>query len=415
MKLKVFLMFGASIVMTSTAFAVIWEKPIPQTIQITTVKNANDGKAVYLYNSDYKGFYHGAYDYGTRASVGNIGLQVKLVQQPSGKYGIYYVANKDYASPDAADGIWIDGKRANFDGWTITPTEGNYFKLAVPAVLKNGTLGLLSTAQDTRINLIAPEAATNGAQIYDTWAMVAPEEYQSWYAKNEVYLLAIKLGNNISFAKEQFPEIDITAEEAIYNNTSSTKKDIEAAINALPQKFKTAAAASASATNPKDMTAVIINPSFEEGSINGWTAIDALVVAAEQDQVLLEGELVGDGLGEVFAVGGEVDDLVVVALGAQLLDHVVDRLDAHDHAGVAAVAVVIHVLAGADAVFAEVVDPDVHEAFLDGAARDGVGEGTLQEFGHDGEYIDSHIARYLSRKITLFILYFSIFVGYNIF
>ena len=272
MKLKVFLVFGASIVMTSTAFAVIWEKPIPQTIQITTVKNANDGKAVYLYNSDYKGFYHGAYDYGTRASVGNIGLQVKLVQQPSGKYGIYYVANKDYASPDAADGIWIDGKRANFDGWTITPTEGNYFKLAVPAVLKNGTLGLLSTAQDTRINLIAPEAATNGAQIYDTWAMVAPEEYQSWYAKNEVYLLAVKLGNNINFAKEQFPEIDITAEEAIYNNTSSTKKDIEAAINALPQKFKTAAAASASATNPKDMTAVIINPSFEDGSINGWTA-----------------------------------------------------------------------------------------------------------------------------------------------
>ena len=61
------------------------------------------------------------------------------------------------------------------------------------------------------------------------------------------------------------------------------------------------------------------------------------------------------------------------------------------------------------------LDLDVHEALLDGAAHNGVGEGALQQLGHDGEYIDSHVAWYLSRKITLFILYFSIFVSYNIF
>ncbi len=271
MKLKVFLVLGASIVMTSTAFAVIWEKPIPQTIHITTVKNANDGKAVFLYNSDYKGFYLGAYDYGTRASVGNTGIQIKLVEQAAGKYAIYYVSKKDYASPDAADGIWIDGMRANYNGWTITPTEGDYFKLAVPAVSKNGTLGILSTAPDTRINLLSPEDATNGAKIYDTWAMVSSEEYQSWYSKNEIYLLAVKLGNSIKSAKEQFPNIDLNAEEIIYNNTSSTKKDIENAINSIPRKLKTAAETSASATSPKDLTALIINNSFEEGNINGWT------------------------------------------------------------------------------------------------------------------------------------------------
>ena len=257
--------------MTSTAFAVVWEKPVPQTTQLTTAKNVNDGKVMYLYNSDYKGFYHGANEYGTRASVGNTGLPIKFVEQASGKYAIYHTSNKDYASPDAADGIWIDGKRNNYNGWTITPTTDNYFKLAVPAVVNNGTFGILSTAFDTRLNLLTPEAATNGAKIYDTWAMVTPNEYQAWVTKNEIYLVAVKLGNNIKAAKNQFPEIDLKAEEAVYNNASSTKAEIEAAINSIPKKLKAAIEASASAVNPKDMTALIVNPSFEEGNTNGWT------------------------------------------------------------------------------------------------------------------------------------------------
>ena len=90
MKLKSLLVISASIAMTSTAFAVVWEKPVPQTTQLTTVKNVNDGKVMYLYNSDYKGFYHGANEYGTRASVGNTGLPIKFVEQASGKYAIYH-------------------------------------------------------------------------------------------------------------------------------------------------------------------------------------------------------------------------------------------------------------------------------------------------------------------------------------
>ena len=98
------------------------------------------------------------------------------------------------------------------------------------------------------------------------------------------------------------------------------------------------------------------------------TFVDAFVVAAEEDEVLLEGKLVGDGLGEGLTVGGEVDDLVVGALGGELLYHFEDGLHHHDHAGIAAIAVVVDRLAGAETVFADVVDADVDEAFLDGAA-----------------------------------------------
>ena len=56
MKLKTLLVISTSIVMTSTAFAVVWEKPVPQTTPLTTVKNVSEGKTMYLYNADYKGF-----------------------------------------------------------------------------------------------------------------------------------------------------------------------------------------------------------------------------------------------------------------------------------------------------------------------------------------------------------------------
>ena len=269
--------------MTSTAFAVVWEKPVPQTTPLTTVKNVSEGKTMYLYNADYKGFYHGANEYGTRASVGNTGLPIKIVEQASGKYAIYYVAKKDYASPDGAESIWIDGKRSNYNGWTITTTTDNYFKLAVPAVLKNGTLGILSTAFDTRLNLLTPNAATNGAKIYDTWAMVTTEDYQAWHNLNEVYLVAVKLGDTIKAAKKQFPKIDLKAEEAVYNNTSSNKQQLEAAIKSTVQKLKATIETNASAKKPQDMTSFIVNPSFEDANTNGWTVKESDDTGAKEN------------------------------------------------------------------------------------------------------------------------------------
>ena len=118
-------------------------------------------------------------------------------------------------------------------------------------------------------------------------------------------------------------------------------------------------------------------------------------MAAEDDDVLLEGEFVGDALVQDLAVGGHVDDLVVVSLGFQLLDHPEDRLHHHDHPGVSAVAVVIDVLARADAVFAEMMDVDFDQAFLDGAADDGVRQRALQKLRNYGQDIDSHGRSYI--------------------
>ena len=134
MKLKTLLVLSTSMVMTSTAFAAGWEKPVPQTVALTTVDDADDGTAQYLYNVDFGGFFLGANDYGTRASVGSTGIKVKIVERADGKYSILNTENGQYVSPDGAESIWIDGSRENCDGWTVTATTGNNFTLAVPAV-----------------------------------------------------------------------------------------------------------------------------------------------------------------------------------------------------------------------------------------------------------------------------------------
>ena len=118
--------------------------------------------------------------------------------------------------------------------------------------------------------------------------------------------------------------------------------------------------------------------------------VNALVMSAEDDDVLLEGQFVGDALIQDFPVGGHVDDLVVMPFGRQFLDHPEHRLHHHHHAGVSTVAVVVHRQARSQAVLAEIVDMDFHQAFHDGAARNGMAQRTFEQFRNHGEDIDAH-------------------------
>ena len=258
--------------MTSTALAATWEKPIPQTVQLTTVADASEGEGQYLYNVDYAGFFLGANDWGTRASVGNTGIAVKFVKKGDDKYGILNTGNGDLVSPDAVDGIWVDGNRTNSDGWTITPTSGNNFTLAVPALSEKGTLGILSTSTETKLNLI--DEVPEGAKNYNTWAMVTEADYQAWKEKNDVYVVAMNLDKAIKDAKATYPTIDMTAEETVFNNTASTIEELQAAIDGIPAKLKAAAEAdmlTATYANPKDVSTLIKNRSFDkQGDFAGW-------------------------------------------------------------------------------------------------------------------------------------------------
>ena len=110
---------------------------------------------------------------------------------------------------------------------------------------------------------------------------------------------------------------------------------------------------------------------------------------------------VGHWLIEQLAVGGHVDDLVVVPFCFQFFDHTVHGFDHHHHSGIAAVAVVVYVTAWANSVFPQVVDVYFHKPLFDGASDYGMAEGASQQFGDDAKYVYSHLIYILGAKLAL--------------
>ena len=113
-------------------------------------------------------------------------------------------------------------------------------------------------------------------------------------------------------------------------------------------------------------------------------------MAAENDEVLFHRELVAQGLVQKLAVWAHVDDLVIVALAFQVADAVVDRLDHHHHACTGGKTVIVDLMVLVGAIVTEVVQPNLHDAFVDGSFDDGLGERTFKHFRENGDDVDAH-------------------------
>ena len=137
--------------------------------------------------------------------------------------------------------------------------------------------------------------------------------------------------------------------------------------------------------------------------------VHTFVMAAENHDVFLAGEFVGQLLGERLAVGRSKDDIIVGTFGFEFFHQRVNGLNHHHHAGVAAETVVIDLAVAAFAVLADVVDMDFDEPSVAGPLDDGVAERALEQLRNDCQDIDSHRDcknnDYLQKKI--------IFASYN--
>ena len=118
--------------------------------------------------------------------------------------------------------------------------------------------------------------------------------------------------------------------------------------------------------------------------------VHSFVVAAQDHQVLLDGQLVGHGLRKGLSVGRSEDDLVVVTLRLEFFHQLEDGFDHHHHAGVAAETVVVDLTPASFAIFADVVDKDFHEPLVTGPFHDRIAKRTLEQLRNDGQNIDSH-------------------------
>ena len=129
----------------------------------------------YLFNVGAKGFFIGANNYGTRASIAtDKGYWVKMTANGE----TFTLANEakggNSADCQGVDQIWVDGAGRGGDGkWTITPIAGgSSFKLGNTNV--EGFLSILPSKNDTRLYMSSAEEAL------DEWIAVSKEDYTSY-------------------------------------------------------------------------------------------------------------------------------------------------------------------------------------------------------------------------------------------
>jgi len=247
------------------------QHPVPASF----VADYQTADTLYLYNVAAKQFYCGANDYNTRASVGEKGYKVAFIAAPDSLPGMFEFRDsvetqKEWKSTFAtADGgaVWVDNSNETFRFWKLEKVGGAY-RISNP-VLENTFLGWNGSVGDTRLYLLAADAANAGID----WQFVTPEVYENyqatWAAMKDQFNKAAELKTVLDLAKQE--GLDVSAWEQVYLNEAATVEELEAAIDAAKKAIAEAAAQKASVANPADMSTSITNPDFNSGNLSGWS------------------------------------------------------------------------------------------------------------------------------------------------
>ena len=122
------------------------------------------------------------------------------------------------------------------------------------------------------IDVLSDEAI---ADACITWAFIPEATYDAYQTAVTNYNAAVKLGDYIASVKEKYPEVDVTTAEGVYNNTSSTAEQLDAANTQLQEDVYNyrigTELVGATNADPKDATSFMTNPDFETGDATGWT------------------------------------------------------------------------------------------------------------------------------------------------
>lgn len=286
--MKKSLLLIASLLMSSVSAFAQWTKPEPKTEAMAT-----DGSYQYLYNVEAAGFFIGMNEWGTRASVSSTkGYKVKIQPVfedeektvPLGTYAITDSCETKSAWFDTDcqtfDGVWVDGTgRGGADMWRFTALGNNLYEFTNDNVVgKLGMAKLFDGLPNDRLFMLSPEneALVNNDESlrYEgactTWTFVSEAEYVSIVPKIAAYAAAMNLKEKIDAAKEKYNGIDLSAAEAVYNNTANNDSVLNAALPLIDEAIVAYQKNVASVANPADMTDVIPNHNFDEGK-DGWT------------------------------------------------------------------------------------------------------------------------------------------------
>ena len=275
--------------MAATTLLAQWAKP-----SLPAKKALALDEVVYLFNPGAEGFFLGANDWSTRASISptrgyKVTIEKYVTENATDWDGKSYFITS-YVEDGAPagqtlctfisgwDNIWVDRAKTDPEDKAFTfeaQANGNYRIGLSPQnreynaeAYEGAYLGIIPSRGDTRIYLCDPYAAAyDFSTCLIDWYFVSPADYTAYTTAVKQYIAATALGQAIEDAKTRFPNVDISSANSVYNNTASTDAELEAALQNLTLLLMDYATPEATV----DMTGFITNPSYDNNDNNGWT------------------------------------------------------------------------------------------------------------------------------------------------
>ena len=287
-------------------FTATWEKyPAPELLGMPS-----EDQVIYLYNVGYHGFYinHQGTNtspyWQTRCSVNDtVGTRVKfsrtnpdsseeeefdvdeaydytfLLLSYVTKFGSYYctsVSAGDDGYPYYSS-TWTDNNTEAFRYFDLLDQGDNTFTLRLNTAMAGSTysgdelyFGCLSDG----ICYLNDGDYIDLTDFQGTWAAVDSAVYAEYIllAKpaNQLYAAAASLRSALESAYASAPGIDLSEQLAVYNNTSSTVAEMNAAEASISDALVEYLEGDASVDNPVDFTSSLTNPDFSTGDDTGW-------------------------------------------------------------------------------------------------------------------------------------------------
>ncbi len=269
----------------------IWQKP-----QVTLSDFAT-GKEFYLYNVGAARFYTEGNSYGTQASIGETGLKVKFVKNGTAvKLTNYSNAKSAWRTMfvTTSGAMYVDGDGSGDCNWQVVPGNDKTFKLMMSAPNTSYNqdnypgammgLDLFEYDLQTRLAALLFTDEEPGEGIYQTdWAVVSTADYNAYQKAVATYKMAKQLKGLLDEAKAA--GIDVTAEQAVYENNSSTQQALTDAISSVTNKMIEDELSSATKDNPYDLTdRFILNPRYENNDNEGWSGTEPSIDATNNLQ-----------------------------------------------------------------------------------------------------------------------------------
>ena len=186
--------------------------------------------------------------YGTQSVVGRTGRIYELRRTNSMADGVYYLydtetgktvfrTTKDSKVGEGTKACFGDGNISTSSYWQIQPVDSLLFTMQVPQSDENYIANEYLGASPTRASSYTDPSYGiywdfSGVSKDTQWAFISVDDMK---AAKEMDELAEKLKEMIAKAKEQ--ELNVTDEQAVYDNAASTSIDLRAALKSVRDKL----------------------------------------------------------------------------------------------------------------------------------------------------------------------------------